>query len=174
MKIALLCPTLSDPVDCSPPGSSVHEILQARILEWVAVPFSRRSSRARDWTQVSCIAGVFFTVWAAREALVCLGKSPLTPSEARWEIDEQKKSDKTVATKLCCSCLCYIQANLPLLFQGFWTCMSYFSGYWSKSQRDKPLPTSSLWKWRFTSPPQKKSDYSSNWCYGKTSEITEK
>ena len=50
------CPTLGDPVDCSPPGSSVPGILQARILEWVAVPSSRGSSQARDGTQVSCTA----------------------------------------------------------------------------------------------------------------------
>ena len=49
------------------PGSSVHGILQARILEWVAIPFSRASSWPRDQTQVSCIAGRFFTVWATRE-----------------------------------------------------------------------------------------------------------
>ena len=42
--VAQLCPTLCDPMDCSPSGSSVHEILQARILEWVAIPFSRKSS----------------------------------------------------------------------------------------------------------------------------------
>ena len=51
---AQLCPTLCDPMDCSPPGSSVHGILQARILEWVAIPFSRGSSQPRDQTQVSC------------------------------------------------------------------------------------------------------------------------
>ena len=56
------CPTLWDPVDRSPPGSSVHGLLQARILEWVAIPFSRGSSRLRDRTQVSCTAGRFFTI----------------------------------------------------------------------------------------------------------------
>ena len=50
-----LCPTLSNPVDCSPPGSSVHGILQARKLEWVAMPFSRGSSQPRYQTQVSYI-----------------------------------------------------------------------------------------------------------------------
>ena len=54
-------------MDCSPPGSSVHGILQARILEWVAIPFSRRSSLPRDWTWVSPMAGRFFTIWANRE-----------------------------------------------------------------------------------------------------------
>ena len=52
-------------MDCSPPDSSVHGILQARILEWIAIPFSRGSSWPRDWTQVFCTAGKFFTIWAA-------------------------------------------------------------------------------------------------------------
>ena len=51
-----------------PPGFSVHGILQARILEWVAIPFSRGSYQPRDQTQVSCTAGRFFTIWATREA----------------------------------------------------------------------------------------------------------
>ena len=61
------CPTLCNPMDYSQSGSSVHEILQARILEWVATPFSRRSSIPRDQTQVSCTVGRFFTMWAPRE-----------------------------------------------------------------------------------------------------------
>ena len=60
--VVLLCPDLCDPMNCSLPGSSVHGILQARILEWVAMPSSRRSSQARDRTQISCIAGGFFTI----------------------------------------------------------------------------------------------------------------
>ena len=71
--VAQLGLTLFDPVDCSPPGFSVCGILQARILEWVAIPSSRGSSPTRDWTWVSCIAGGFFTVWSTREApLECL------------------------------------------------------------------------------------------------------
>ena len=62
------CPTPWDPMDWSPPGSSVPGILQARILEWVATPFSRGSSQPRVWTQVSYVAGRFFTVWATRDA----------------------------------------------------------------------------------------------------------
>ena len=69
--VAQSYPTLSDPMDCTLPGSSVPGILQTRILEWVAIPFSKGSSRPRDGTQVSCIAGKFFTVWATREALLC-------------------------------------------------------------------------------------------------------
>ena len=67
-EVAQLCPTLCDPVDCSLPGSSVQGISQARILEWVAISFSRGSSLPRDQTQVFCIAGRHFTVWASREA----------------------------------------------------------------------------------------------------------
>ena len=70
--VAQLCPTLCDPMDCSPPASSVHGILQARILEWVAMPSSKVSSQSRDGTQVSFIAGGLFTVWATREALEAL------------------------------------------------------------------------------------------------------
>ena len=62
------CPTLCDPMDCSPPGSSVHGILQARILEWVAIPFSRGSSRPRAQAKISCIAGRLFTIWATGAA----------------------------------------------------------------------------------------------------------
>ena len=65
--VAQSCLTLCDPMNCSPSGSSVHGILQARILEWVAMPFSRGSSQSRDWTQFSCIAGRFFTIWVTRE-----------------------------------------------------------------------------------------------------------
>ena len=60
------CLTLCDPVNCSPPGSSVHGILQARILEWIAIPFSRGSSWPRDQIQVSHIGGRFFTIWVTR------------------------------------------------------------------------------------------------------------
>ena len=63
VKVAQLCPTLCNPMDYR-----IHGILQARILEWVVFPFSRGSSQPRDWTQVSCIAGRFFTSWATRDA----------------------------------------------------------------------------------------------------------
>ena len=87
VSITQLCPTLCDSMDYSPSGSSVHGILQARILEWAAIPFSRGSSQPRDWTCVSCIAG-FFTIWATREAnllpysLNCGGKKSTLPNKA--------------------------------------------------------------------------------------------
>ena len=67
--VTQLCPTLWDPTDCSLPGFSVHGISQVRIVEWVAIPFSRGSSPPRDRTQVSCLAGRFFIISATWEAL---------------------------------------------------------------------------------------------------------
>ena len=60
-EVVQVCPTLGDPMDYT-----VHGILQASILEWVAFPFSRGSSQPRDWTEFSCIAGRFFTSWAIK------------------------------------------------------------------------------------------------------------
>ena len=81
--VAQSCPTLCNPMGCSQPSSTVHEILQARVLEWVAIPFSRGSSWPRDWTWVSLIWGKFFTIWATREAkkvgvkpCECVSKKP--------------------------------------------------------------------------------------------------
>ena len=68
-QLLQLCLTLCDPMDCSLPGSSVRGILKARILELVAIPFSRESSQFRDWTGISCVACRFFTAWATRETL---------------------------------------------------------------------------------------------------------
>ena len=58
------CSNLCDPKDHVIPGSSVHGTLKARIREWAAIPFSRGYSRPRDWAQVSCTTGRFFTIWA--------------------------------------------------------------------------------------------------------------
>ena len=71
--VCVNCSVTSDflgPHELSPPGSSVHGILQARVLEWIVIPFFRRSSPPRDQSQVSCIAGRFFAIWATREAQV--------------------------------------------------------------------------------------------------------
>ena len=66
-------PTLCDPMDCSLPGSSIHGIFQARVLEWVAIAFSRGSSGPTDRTWVSCIVGRCFTVWTTR-GVPCMEK----------------------------------------------------------------------------------------------------
>ena len=71
--VAQSCPPLCDSMDCSLPGSSVHGILQAKILEWGAISISRGSSRPRDWTQVSHVEGRHFNLWATREAPIVHG-----------------------------------------------------------------------------------------------------
>ena len=68
-EVAQSCLTLCDPMGCSLPGSSVHGIFQARVLEWVAISFSRGSSQPKGQTRVSRTTGRRLTVWASREAL---------------------------------------------------------------------------------------------------------
>ena len=68
-SVVQFCLTPWDPMDSSLPGSSVHRIFQARILEWAAIPYSRESSQPTDQTQVSRITGRLFTVWATMEVL---------------------------------------------------------------------------------------------------------
>ena len=81
-------------------------ILQARILEWVAIPFSRGSSWPRDWTQVSRIAGGFFTIWATREALVAsyTGQIGLHRRDSTWKSTESREA-------LSCACRCLTREN---------------------------------------------------------------
>ena len=98
--VAQLHLTLCNPMDCSPPGSSVHGILQARILEWVAMPSSRGSSRPRDRIQVSSIAGRFFTTWATREASKCPDKKRYQRADS---LSEGKPCEHTGERWLCTS-----------------------------------------------------------------------
>jgi len=90
------CPTLCDPMDCSLPGSSVYGIFQARVLEWVAISFSRASSQPRDQTRVSRTADRCFTIWATGKPIVkamvfpvvmCGCESWTTKKTERWRID---------------------------------------------------------------------------------------
>ena len=78
-EVTQSCPTLCNPMDGSLPGSAVHGIFQARILEWAAISFSRGSSQSRDRTRVACIADKLFTVWATREALQNWKRNYLSP-----------------------------------------------------------------------------------------------
>ena len=89
-EVAQSCPTLCDSVDYSSPGSSVHGILQARILEWVAISFSRGSSRPRDRTQVSRIAGRRCNLWATREATKRNKASPFPMAKAIGQYENRK------------------------------------------------------------------------------------
>ena len=81
---------LCNPLDCSPPGSSVHGIFQARILEWVAISFSSRSSQPRDQTQVSHIADRLFTVWDLKNRTyrICcwIRNGNLTATATGWRV----------------------------------------------------------------------------------------
>ena len=66
-EVGQSCPTLCDLMNCSLPGSSVHGVFQARVLEWFAISFSRVSFPPRDRTQISHVLGRRFTIWATRE-----------------------------------------------------------------------------------------------------------
>ena len=90
VSVAQPCPTLCNRMDCRLPGSSVHGILQQRILEWVTIPFSRGSSQTRDKTQVFCIAGRFFIIWATRVTLLhTLGMWLVDSSHAlHWPVSD--------------------------------------------------------------------------------------
>ena len=92
------CLTLCKLMDSSPPGSSVHEILKARTLEWVASPVSRESSRPRDQTLVCHTAGKFFTVWGTREAPV-----PHVKKEVSEWVSEVAQSCPTLCDPMDCS-----------------------------------------------------------------------
>ena len=82
------CPTHCNPMDCSPPGSSVHGTLQARTLEWVAMPSCKGASPFRDWTWVSRIAAEFLTIWVTRDAppVLWMASNPMTGT--RWRRGE--------------------------------------------------------------------------------------
>ena len=98
--------TLCNPVDCSPPGSSIHGIFQARVLEWIAISFFRGSSWPRDWTQVSLIAGRCFTIWAIREG--------------PWEIQFILYFNVIVYMRGCLNCFSHVQ-----LFVTLWNVAHY-------------------------------------------------
>ena len=85
--------TLCDHLDCSQPGSSFQGILQARIQEWVAIPFSWGSSWPRDWTWVSGTAGSFFTIWVITEAQRLSGTTQLFGEENPRDREEQKDAE---------------------------------------------------------------------------------
>ena len=118
-EVAQSCPTLCDPVDCTLPGSSIHGIFQAIVLEWIAISFSRGSSRPRDRTQVSHIAGRRFNLWAIR------ADTPLPSLPAREVMNFIHLFRKTIFSLFCASKLytCF-QFHwfwfLPLLYPFFY------------------------------------------------------
>ena len=91
VSCSVLSNSLVTPLDCSPPGSLVHRILQAWILEWVAIPFSRGLSLPKDWTQVSCIASRLSTFWATRE-----GPAKQSPAHPHWPVTKSALPQSTM------------------------------------------------------------------------------
>ena len=101
-EVAQTCPTLCDPMDCSLPGSSVHGIFQAIVLEWIAISFSRGSSQPRDWTPVSRIVDRRFTVWATRRVLV---SSNYLQLYTKLVFSKMQSWSTSRVSGFCCCCL---------------------------------------------------------------------
>ena len=93
LSVAQSCPALCDPMDYSPPGSSVHGISRARILEWVAISLSRGSSRPRDQNCISCLAGGSFT-WEAQNNKCNLTNNIIPESSLYLKGDMEIVSEK--------------------------------------------------------------------------------
>ena len=120
-EVTQSCPTLCDSVDCSLPGSSVHGIFQARILEWIAISFSRGSSQPRDRTWVSHIVDRRFTVWAAREEDIP-SNSNSKASPLGSHLDSPTWAPLLAPSELClplCSTFNIVCLRIPGLWQKF-------------------------------------------------------
>ena len=132
-------------MDCSLPGSSVHGIFQARILEWVAISFSRRSSWPRDWTWVSHIVGRCFTVWATREVgaikLGILVRVSFTVSSHPCWLWRENVSCSVVANSLQTPWTVACQAPLSMKFSR----QEYCSGLLFPSPGNLPNPGIEPW-----------------------------
>ena len=114
----------TDPMDCSPSGSSVHRILQARILEWAAILFSRRSSRPKNWTWVSCIAGGFFTIRATREVRpnpICL---IFLQEEVRIQMYKKERQCEDTGKRQTLISQRSLKRNQPCWYIGLWLLVS--------------------------------------------------
>ena len=119
--VTQLCSTLCDPMACSLPGSSVHGILQARILELVAISFSRGSSQPSDWNWVSCIAGRFY--WWSHQ------QRPFFPSCLSWSICLSIQAVNELRT------LKIYSISVVVLFY-LWSCFPRFC-VWDKERERK-------------------------------------
>ena len=150
-----LCPTLCNPVDCSPPGSSVHGIFQSRILEWVAISSSGGSSWPRDQTHVSyvsCIVGQFFTTEPLRKPIIYLIYSIKVRN---WKDFGSWMKCRWLFPFPCFDCVHrrkfphLIQMQLYCLGCEFWhhqtqMCVQGFAVLWGYSQFQHPIPNMSV------------------------------
>ena len=132
VKVAQSCPALCNSMDYSLPSSSVDGILQARILEWVAFPFSRGSSQPRDQTQVSHIAGGFFTSWATWEAQEYWNSFPLGLPNPGIELrsptfqEDYLPAEFYTLMKMCIVNSSHIRLLANSVWQSLWTALIIF------------------------------------------------
>ena len=139
--------TLCNPTDCSPPGSSVHGILQARILEWVAMPFGRWSSQPRDRTWVSHTEGRFFTIWATRKVPSTREDKPIFRLWilSFWDISDIMHFLCAAKSLQSCPTLCNpIDGSPP----GSPSLGFSRQEHWSGLPFPSPMRESEKWKWR--------------------------
>ena len=140
--VTQLCPILCDSMDCNMPGFSVHWILQARILELVAILFFRGSSWLTEWIWVTCIVGRFFLIWATREALyvsLLFSHSVMTDSLQLHELQHSRLPCPSLFPKACSnSCLLSLWGHPIISFSviPFSSCLQSFpaSGSFQMSQ----------------------------------------
>ena len=121
--VAQLCPTLCNPKDCSPPGFSINGILQARILKWVAISFSRGSSCPRDRTRISCLSRQTLSHWASREVQAYMHSTDKrqhsswdASPQASWYRDDSVLSPSCTSPRLqhtCCWRSPEAEARIP-------------------------------------------------------------
>ena len=135
MKVAQSCLTLWDPMDCT-----VYGILQARKLEWVAVPFSRGFSQPRDWTRVSHIAGRLFTMWATRQAQEYWGGWPISSPPTQESIFFSRSFPLLGCTDI------FISTQIPPLKNVSWTVLRWRTGkvravFWEADHLGQPQRT---------------------------------
>ena len=110
------CPTFCEPMDCTPPGSSVHGILQARMLEWVAISFSRGSSQPRNRTRMSCIAGGLLNY---RRILYCLSYKGGDLPKMREASTEEPALDPSLLLSCCCPSFRFSLTHFPSFSLGY-------------------------------------------------------
>ena len=140
------CLTLWDPRNCSPPGSSVHGILQAKILQWVAILFSRGSSQPGDQIPFSCITGGFFTLWATREEknnnhriILTSDANPLGTLGALIQPPMRSTSTLWLEASSDFEYLLYPHTGQPEIGQTFTLSLGAALQYWLSGRKNKDL-----------------------------------
>ena len=128
MKITQSCSTFCDPMDCSPPGSPVHGILQAIILECVVIPFSRGSFQPRDQTWVSCIVGRFYTISAIREAHTFVSKAETVTFVPPWHLQNLEALKYPFPGNIII-CINSIKKSVLLVTGHNWKYWLYYQGF---------------------------------------------